>query len=46
MTTVAVRDTNPATKMYRIVQRYKVTYRRPHGRRNVRKRMKIKELPL
>jgi hypothetical protein len=45
MTTINVKDTNPATKQFKVVARFKATHRRPHGRpRNVRRRQKVRRI--
>jgi hypothetical protein len=47
MTIVTIKQRNPATQLYHELARYRVRYRRPHGRpRGHARRVQIKRLPL
>lgn len=45
MTTILVKETNPATKQYKVLARLRATHSRPHGRpRNIHKRLKVRRV--
>jgi hypothetical protein len=44
VTVIEIKRWNRATKIPEVLRRYRVTYARPHGRRNVHKRMKIRRI--